>query len=109
MANFTDKLPQNCKVGMRNFQDTFETCNWPFICDFSICMTVPLMNLRKGLELLFEKIKTNKIIIKPADNGSIIVVVIPKDYWNMCYRYLSDAAFYNNLNNNDPSTVVQDS
>ena len=26
----------------------------------------------------------------------------------MCYRHHSDTAFYNNLNNNDPSTTVQD-
>ena len=32
----------------------------------------------------------------------------PKDYCNMCYRHLSGTAFYNNLDNNDPSTVVQD-
>ena len=31
----------------------------------------------------------------------------PKDYWNVCYRDLSDATFYNNLDNNDPSTTVQ--
>ena len=67
-----------------------------------------LMNLRKGLELLLEKINTNKIIIKPADKGSITVVMTPKDYWNMCYRHLSDTTFYNNLDNNDPSTIVQD-
>ena len=30
-----------------------------------------LMNLRKGLELLLEKINTNKIVIKPAGKGSI--------------------------------------
>ena len=68
-----------------------------------------LMNLRKGLELLLEKINTNKIIIKPADKGSIIIVMKPKDYWNMCYRHLSDTTFYNDLDNNDPSTIVQDS
>ena len=67
-----------------------------------------LMNLRKGLELLLEKNNTNKIIIKPADKGSIIVVMKPKDDWNMCYRHLSDTTFYNNLDNNNPSTIVQD-
>ena len=66
-----------------------------------------LMNLRKSLELLLGKINTNKIIIKTADKGSINVVIKPKDYWNMCYRYLSDTTFYNNLDNNDPSTIVQ--
>ena len=67
-----------------------------------------LMNLRKVLELLLEKINTNKIIIKPAEKGSIIVVMTPKDYWNMCYRHLSDTTFYNSLDNNDPFTIAQD-
>ena len=26
----------------------------------------------------------------------------------MCYRHLSNTAFYNNVDNNDPSTIVQD-
>ena len=37
------------------------------------------MNLRKSLELLLEKID-NKIIIKPEDKGSIIVVLTSRDY-----------------------------
>ena len=65
-----------------------------------------LMNLRKGLELLLEKVNTNKIIIKPADKGSIIVVMAPKNYWNMHYRHLSDTTFYNNLDNNDRSIII---
>ena len=32
-------------------------------------------------------------VMKPADKGSIIVVMTPKDYWNMCYRHLSDKHF----------------
>ena len=39
-----------------------------------------LMNLRKGLELIFEKINNSKIIIKQAEKGSIIVIMTPKDY-----------------------------
>ena len=67
------------------------------------------MNFREGLQLLLEKINTvNKIIIKLADKGSIIVVMTQKDYWNMCYRHLSDTTFYNNLDNNNLSTIVQD-
>ena len=67
-----------------------------------------LINLRKGLEFLLKKINTNKKIIKPADIGSIIVVMTPKDYWKMCYRHLADTKFYNKLDNNDPSTIVQE-
>ena len=66
------------------------------------------MNLRKGLELPLQKNNTNKITINPADKGSIIVVMTPKDYWNMCYRHLSDTTFYNNLDNNHSPTIVQD-
>ena len=57
------------------------------------------MNLRKGLELPLQKNNTNQITINPGDKGSIIVVMTPKDYWNMCYRHLSDTTFYNNLDN----------
>ena len=49
------------------------------------------------------------MIIKSAGKGSIIVVMAPKDYWNMCYRHLSRITFYINLDNNNPSTIVQDS
>ena len=38
------------------------------------------MKLGKGIELLLEKVDTNKIIIKPADEGSMTVVMTPKDY-----------------------------
>ena len=51
------------------------------------------------LPMQLEKINTNKIITKQADKGSIIVVMTPKVYWNMCYRHLSDTTFYNNLDN----------
>ena len=67
------------------------------------------MNFREDLELLLEKINTVSKIIKLVDKGSMIVVMTPKDYWNMCCRHLSDKTFYNNLDNNDPSTIVQDS
>ena len=70
---------------------------------------VNLTNLRKGLELLLEKVNANKIIIQPAEKGSIIVVMAPKDYWNMRYRHLSDTTFYNYLDNIHLSTSVQDS
>ena len=31
----------------------------------------------------------------------------PNDCCNMCYRHLSDTIFSNNLDNKDPSTIVQ--
>ena len=39
------------------------------------------MNLRKGLELLLEKIITNKVLTKTADKASITVAMIPRNYW----------------------------
>ena len=50
VANFTGQLLQNYVIGMRNFQDTFETLKRSFISAFSICMTVPLIfwNARGG-------------------------------------------------------------
>ena len=35
------------------------------------------------------------------------IIAIPKDYWNLCYRHLSDTTFCNNLDNNDLSIIVQ--
>ena len=54
-----------------------------------------------------KKINTNKIIIKPADKGSITIVMTPKDYWNTWFRHLSDIGFYNNLENNGWYTIAQ--
>ena len=54
-----------------------------------------------------KKINTNKIIIKLADKGFITVVMTPKDYWNTCFRHLSDTGFYNNLDNNGRYTMAQ--
>ena len=50
IANLTGQLLQNYVIGMRNFQDTFETLKRSFISAFSICMTVPLIfwNARGG-------------------------------------------------------------
>ena len=45
-------------------------------------------NLRDWLDSLITKIRSNKIIIKPADKGSIVVVMMPKYYWAMCQSHL---------------------
>ena len=42
IANFTGKLLKNYSIGIRNFQDAFDTRKQSFISAFSICMTVPL-------------------------------------------------------------------
>ena len=108
-SNFQDASLLKMPSPPNDHQELENICKQIEHTPINICKSKDnLMNLRKGLELLLEKGNTNKIIIKPADNGSIIVVMAPKDYWNMCYRDLSDTTFYNNLDNNDPSTIVQD-
>ena len=42
IANFTGKLLQNYSIGIRNFQDAFDTRKRSFVSAFSIFMTVPL-------------------------------------------------------------------
>ena len=44
---------------MRNFQDTFETREQSFISVFSICMTVPLINIENMQTLILMRIKIN--------------------------------------------------
>ena len=48
-----------------------------------------------------------EIIIKPADKGSIIVIMSPDYYWNICQSHISDTSYYRMLNDTDPSNIVQ--
>ena len=52
-----------------------------------------LHTLRKGLDFLIWKIENKKIIVKPADKGSIIVVMSPDYYWNVCDSPISDTKY----------------
>ena len=68
------------------------------------------MNLlisRKGLNSLIKKIENKEIIIKPAEKGSIIVIMSPDYYWNICQSHISDTSYYRMLNDTDPSNIVQ--
>ena len=68
------------------------------------------MNLlisRKGLNSLIKKIEDKEIIIKPAEKGSIIVIMSPDYYWNICQSHISDTSYYRMLNDTDPSNIVQ--
>ena len=40
------------------------------------------------------KIRANEIIIKPADKGSIVVVMTPEFYWKMCQSHLNNEQYY---------------
>ena len=49
--------------------------------------------LRKGKDSLIRKIETKEVIIKPADKGSIIVIMSPDYYWNICQLHVSDRSY----------------
>ena len=53
-----------------------------------------MTNLRDGINSPLMKIRSNEIIIKPADNGSIVVVMMPKYYWTMCQSHLNNEQYY---------------
>ena len=45
--------------------------------------------------------------MKPADKGSIIVVVSPGHCWNICHSHISDTTYYRILNDANHSNIVQ--
>ena len=61
--------------------------------------------LRSALDKLSRKIQRNEIVIKPADKGSIIVVMSPEFYWDMCLKHLDNPVFYRKVPT-DPSNIV---
>ena len=64
--------------------------------------------LREALNSLIRKIKNKETIIKPADKCSIIVVMLPDYYCNICQSHISDTSSYRVLNDTDPcSNIVQ--
>ena len=66
-----------------------------------------LHTLSKGLDSVIRKIENKEIIIKAADKGSIIVIMSPDYYWNICQSHISDTSYYRMLNDTDPSNIVQ--
>ena len=65
-------------------------------------------NLRDGLNSLMTKIRSNEIIIKPADKGSIVVVMSSEYYWTMCQSHLKNEQYYQCLFENNPSLTVNE-
>ena len=66
-----------------------------------------LHTLRKGLDSRIKKIENKEIIMKPVDKGSIIVIMSPDYYWNICHTQISDTSYYRMLNDIDLSIIVQ--
>ena len=66
-----------------------------------------LHTLRKGLNSLIRKTENKEIITKRADKGSIIVIMSPDYFWNICKSHISDTTYYRMLNNADTSNIVQ--
>ena len=52
------------------------------------------------------KVRSNEIIIKPADKGSIVVIMSSEYYWTMCQSHLNNEQYYWCLFENDPSLIV---
>ena len=63
--------------------------------------------LRDELNSLMTKIRSNKILIKPADKGSI-VVMSSECYWAMCQSHLNNGQYYRCLFENDPSLNINE-
>ena len=53
------------------------------------------------------KIRSNEIIKKPADKGSIIVNMTPESYWTMCQSHLNEQ-YYRCLFENDRSLIIHE-
>ena len=75
------------------------------ICEdfkFIKCTTHPRGNrLRKELDSLIKKIENKEI------KGSIIVVMSPDYYWNICQSHISGTSYYRMLHGTDPSKILQ--
>ena len=53
-----------------------------------------ISSLRNGLNSLIKRTTENEIAIKPADKGSIITVMSPEFYFNICESHLRNEEYY---------------
>ena len=56
---------------------------------------------------LIKRTIENEIVIKPADKGSIITVMSPEFYLNMCDSHLRNEEYYECIQDNDPSPLLK--
>ena len=66
-----------------------------------------ISSLRNGLNSLIKRTTENEIVMKPADKGSIITVMSPEFYLNMCESHLRNEEYYECIQDNDPSPLLK--
>ena len=66
-----------------------------------------IKDLRNALASLIKK-TNNKIIIKPADKGDIIVIMSPHFYLDMCMKELSNTEYYEIVGGSDPTPLIKE-
>ena len=66
-----------------------------------------ISSLRNGLNSLIKRTTENEIVIKPVDKGSIITVMSPESYLNMCESHLRNEEYYECIQDNDPSPILK--
>ena len=54
------------------------------------------------------KIRSNEVIIKPANKGSIVVVMSSEYYWTMGESHLNNEKYYRCLFENNPSLIINE-
>ena len=68
-----------------------------------------LKGLRDDLDDLVYATQTGKIVIKKADKGSIITIMSPPFYWDMCLNHLNNTEYYEKVTNDPyyPSIIAR--
>ena len=66
-----------------------------------------ISSLRNGLNSFIKRTTANEIVIKPADNGSIITVMSPEFYLNICEMHQRNEEYYECIQDNDPSLLLK--
>ena len=59
------------------------------------------------MNLLIKKTIGNETVVKSADKGSIISVMSPDFYLNMCKSHLQNEESYECIQDNDPSPLLE--
>ena len=99
-SNFTPKPNEN--------QELEKICKTLMETEIKMKKTTDnISSLRNGLNSLIKRTTENEIVIKPADKGSIITVMSPEFYLNMCESHLRNEEYYECIQDNDPSPLLK--